>query len=129
MPLRASAHAAIPKTGVDEAGDGVSEFCFFVANAVAADDGASGFHHFGKAACEDALEDCEVGFLGKANQGEGSERASAHGVNIAESIGGCDLSEGVRIVHDRGEEVHRLDERRLGRELIHAGVVGMIKAD
>ena len=114
---------------MNDAGDGVSEFCFFVANAVAADDGASGFHHFGKAACEDSFEDCEVGFLGKANQGEGGERTSAHGVDIAESIGGGDLAEGVRIVDDRGKEVDRLDERRLGRELIHAGVVGVIKAD
>ena len=51
--------------GMNDAGDGVSEFRFVVANAVAADHGASSFHHFGKAASEDAFEDREVGFSGK----------------------------------------------------------------
>ena len=55
--------------GMNDAGDGVSECCFFVANAVAADDGASGFHHFGKAAC--AIRSRIAGSaFGKANQGE-----------------------------------------------------------
>jgi hypothetical protein len=39
------------------------------------------------------------------------------------------LAEGVRIVHDGREKIYRLHERRLGREQIHAGVVGVIEAD
>ena len=39
---------------------------------------------------------------------------STHGVNVAERVGGGDLAEGVGIVHDRREKIHRLDERRSG---------------
>ena len=87
--------------GMDRAGDGVSELGFFVANAVAADDGASGFDHLGEAAGEDAFENFEISFLGKADQSERGERRAAHGVDIAERVGGGDLSEGVGIVDDR----------------------------
>jgi hypothetical protein len=54
---------------------------------------------------------------------------SAHGVDIAERVGGGDLAEDVRVVHDRREEIHGLDEGLVGRDLIHSGVVGVIEAD
>ncbi len=71
----------------------------------------------------------KIAFFGKTDKRERSQRLSSHGVNVAERVGGGDLAEGVGIVHDGREKIHRLDERRLGREQIHAGVVGMIEAD
>jgi hypothetical protein len=96
---------------------------------VAANDGASGFDHLGKAASQDAFENFEIGFVGEADQGERGERASAHGVDVAERVGGGDLAEGVRIVDDGRKEVDGLHECLVGRELIHSGVVGSVKAD
>ena len=65
----------------------------------------------------------------KADQRQSADGPAAHGIHIAQRIGGGDLAEDVRIVDDGGEEVDRLDERQLRRELIHAGVVGCVKAD
>ena len=56
-------------------------------------------------------------------------RASAHGVDVAEGVGGGDLAEGVGVVHDGGEEIYGLDERQVRVELIHSGVVGVVEAD
>ena len=68
-------------------------------------------------------------FLGKADECQRGERLAAHGVNIAQRVGGGDLAEGVRIVDDGGEEVDCLHQRLIGRDLIHAGVVGVVEAD
>ena len=81
---------------MDHAGDGVAKLDFRIAHAVAADHGASGFHHLGKAAGKNLLQNFEIAFLGKADHGQRGKRLSAHGVNIAQGIGGRDLAEGVR---------------------------------
>ncbi|MCU1255963.1 MAG: hypothetical protein JWM83_2262, partial [Candidatus Angelobacter sp.] len=89
----------------------------------------SGFHHLGKAAGKNLLQDVEIAFIGKADDGQRGQRASAHGVNIAQGIGGRDLAESEWVVNDRGEKIHGLDERLCGGNLIHSGVVGCIKAN
>ncbi len=115
--------------GVNQTGDGVAKFCFFVADAVAADHGASGFHHFRKTAGEDASENFDVRFIRKAYEGERGDGTASHGVDVAEGVGGGDLSEGVWIVDDGREEVDGLHERQVGSDQIHSGVVGVIEAD
>ena len=75
------------------------------------------------------LQNLEIGFFGKTYQRERSKRAAAHGINVTESVGGGDLPESVGIVHDRGEEIDSLNQRLIGRDLIHSGVVGVIEAD
>ena len=114
---------------VDSAGDRVAELDFLVADGVAADHGAAGFDHLRKAAGEDALEHLEIAFIGKTDERERAERASAHGVDVAERVDGGDLPEGVGIVHDGGEEIHGLNEGGVGRDQVHPGVVGEIEAD
>ena len=94
-----------------------------------ADDRAIGLNHFAQAAGENALQDCGVGVIGKADHGERRKRPAAHGIDIAERIGGRNLAEGVWIIDNRGKKVDRVDERQLGRELIHAGVVGFVEAN
>src|ERR1022692_2283451 len=114
---------------MDEAGDGVSELGFLIANAVAADHGASGLDHFREATGEDALKNSQICLLGEADQRERGQRAAAHGVDVAQSIRGGNLAENVRVVDDWSEEVDRLDQRLIGRDLINSGVVGMVEAD
>ena len=53
----------------------------------------------------------------------------SHGVYIAQGVDRCNLSEGVRIIYYRREEIYRLHQRVVGRDLIHAGVVGVVEAD
>ena len=99
---------------MDCAGHGVSEFRFFVADAVAADDGASRFHHFRKTACKDAFENSKIGLVGKTYQRERGEWTASHGINVAERIRGGNLTEGVWIVDDGREEIDGLNQRLVG---------------
>src|SRR5580765_7073635 len=114
---------------MNRTGDGGPELGFFVTNAVAANHGASGFDHLGEAARENALQNCEISFLRKADESERGKRLAAHGVNIAQGICGCDLSEGIRIVDDGSEEIYRLNQSLIGGDEIHSGVVGVVEAD
>ncbi len=113
--------------GVDRAGDGVAELDVFFVDGVAADQGAAGFVDFFGAAAENLFEDGEVAGSGVGEDGEGGERARAHGVDVAQGVGGGDGAEGVGIVDDGGEEVDGLHEGTLRRELVHARIVGRLK--
>src|SRR5205814_10255646 len=114
---------------IDQSCDRVAEFGFVVADAVAADDGASGFDHFRKPTGKNSLKDFEVAFFRKANESKGGERASAHRVNVAQRVCGRDLAESVGIVNDWREEIDGLHESLVGCDFIHSGVVGVVEAD
>ncbi len=103
------------RLGIDEAGDGISEFGFFVADAVAADDRATCFHHFRKAAGEDLLQNLEIAVGRETYVSQGGDGTAAHGVDVAQGVGGGDLAEGVRVVHDGSEEIDGLHQRDVGR--------------
>ena len=60
---------------------------------------------------------------------QGQPRFSAHGVDIRNRIGRGNLTEQVRIVHDRRKEIHRLDQRRFIIDDIDAGVVALVESD
>jgi hypothetical protein len=119
--------------GMDSASDRVAEFDFGIVDAVAAEDGASGFAHFFEAAAQDGFEDVEIGGFfagaGKSDDGESGEGSASHGIHVAERIGGGDGAEGERVVYDRGEEVNGLDECEILAEKVHSGIVGCIEAD
>lgn len=115
--------------GIDGSGDGVTEFEFGIADAVAANDGASGLNHFAEASGEDLFEDLGVTLFGEANHGERRDGATAHGIDIAESVGGGDLSEGEWVVDDGCEEVDGLDESERRRDKVDSGVVGFVEAN
>src|SRR4029077_5470019 len=114
---------------IDHAGDGITKLRLFIANAVTTDHGDSGLNHLGQSAGKNPLQNFQISLLGKADHGEGSKWTSAHGVDIAERVGGGDLAEDVRVVYDRREEIHGLHEGLVGSDLIHSGVVGVIEAD
>ena len=76
-----------------------------------------------------SLQDLDVAVLRESRPGPAPKWAAAHGVDIAQRVGGRNLAEDVGVVDDGRKEIDRLDERQLGRELIHAGVVGCIEAD
>ena len=114
---------------MDHAGDGVAKLDFRIAHAVAANHHASGLHHLGEAAGKYLLQDVEIAFIGKADDGQRRQGTSAHGVNITQGIGGRNLAKGVRVVNDGREEIYGLDERLSGGNFVHSGVVGCVKAN
>ena len=56
-------------------------------------------------------------------------RLAAHGVYVAQRVRRGDLTEEIRIVHNGGEEVDRLDDGDLVGDAVHGGVVTAVVAD
>ena len=55
------------------------------------------------------------------------DRAPAHRVDVGERVGRRDPAEEARIVHDRREEVDRLDDRLAAAQPVDRGVVGLAR--
>src|ERR1700693_4543544 len=96
---------------MNQASDRISELNIVVANGVSADDGALRFIHLVQAATNDLLENRGVAFFRKAHNRERGNWPSAHGIDIAERIGGGYLAKGKRIVDDWREKIHGLNNR------------------
>src|SRR5262249_55626181 len=61
--------------------------------------------------------------VGVADEVEGRLGRAAHGVHVAEGVGGGNLPVAVRVVDDRREKGGGLDDRQGLGELVDAGVV------
>ena len=85
----------------------------------------AGLAQFVEAAGEDGGDDGGVEvLLRESRDRERGDRPAAHGVDVAQGVGGGNLAIGIRVVDNRREEVHRLDERRPTRPCVHARIVG-----
>ena len=60
---------------------------------------------------------------------ERRDGTAAHGVDVAESVGGGDLAELEGIVDDGREEVDSLNDSEIGREAVNGRVVAGFEAD
>src|SRR5258707_11418893 len=96
---------------MDGASNRVTKLYLRIAHAMSANHGTAGFHHLGKSAGQDLLQDAEITVIRETYKGQRAQRPAPHGVNVAQGIGGSDLAEGVRIIDDGGEEIDRLDQR------------------
>src|SRR5580692_2281564 len=96
---------------MNQTGDRIAKLNIVVANGMSADDGALRFVHLVQAAANDLLKNRGIAFVWKAHNRERGNWLSAHGVDIAERIGGGDLAKGKRIVDDWREKIHGLHNR------------------
>jgi hypothetical protein len=53
----------------------------------------------------------------------------AHGVNVREGVGRCDLPEEIRVIHDGREKIESLNQREVIINPIHGGIVGACRTD
>ena len=109
--------------GLDLPGDRVAELDFHILNRMAAEERHTRFTELVQAAGEDLLENRALGIFGKGGNRKRRQRPSAHRVDVAERIGRGDLSVSKRVVDDRREEIHRLDERTVFADSVHTGIV------
>ena len=65
--------------------------------------------------------------LRHAHKIQGQLWLSAHGVDVAEGVGGGDLPEQVGVVGNGREEIHRLHQGQLIGDFVDRGVVALIK--
>ena len=57
------------------------------------------------------------------------KRLAAHGVDVAERIGGSDLAEQVGVIADWRNQIHRLNKRQIISNFVDTCVVGGVKPD
>ena len=69
----------------------------------------------------------EIAVGGIRQQRKRGDRLAAHGIDIAQRVGGGDGAKGVRIVDNGREEIDGLHQSELRRQLVHAGIVGGVK--
>ena len=109
--------------------DGQAVFHITVGNGVATHQGAPGLSHLFRAAAHHLAQDIQVRLFRKAHNVQCCFYLAAHGPHVAEGVGGCDLPEGVGVIHHGREKVQGLHHRYIVCKLIHSGVVLAVKAD
>ena len=116
--------------GVDDAGHGKAVFRLVVLNAVAADQQNARLPHLVESAAEDLAEDADIHLADRETDDiHRGNRPSAHRIDIPERIRHGDPTEGVRIIHDRGEKIDGLDDGQVVAEPVNPGILGMLHAD
>ena len=113
---------------MDVARYGKTVFRLLVEDRVTPGKDRAGFVHFIVA----APQDLPGHFLGKA-PGDAHDvhaglRCSSHGVDVGQGVGCRHLAEGVGVIHDGREEIHRLHEGQLVVYSVDARVVALIES-
>ena len=103
---------------------------FVVDDGVPTDDERAGFVHLVLPAAQDLAEDGDVQLVdGPADDVHRGQRLAAHGVDVGERVGRGDLSEAIRVIDDRREEIDRLDEGEIIGQHEDAGVIVGLATD
>ena len=111
-----------------KAGHSKAVFRLIVQNAVAAGDQRTGFIHFVVAAAQQLMH-CLFGHgFGNGHNVQRQLGLAAHGVNIRKRVGGGNGSKGVGVIGNRGKKVHRLHQRQIIGNFIHAGIIAFVKS-
>ena len=100
-----------------------------IVDRVTANQHTAGFDDFLTAAAEDLTQHIDIPALGETDDIHGSLYFTAHGINVAEGVGGSDLAEGIGIIHHGREEVHSLNDTDIIRHFINSCIVGTVEAD
>ncbi len=104
--------------------DGQAEDGLLRLNRVPTDDGDSRFGGFVRGAAEDVAQNRRRELLiGEADQIQGSQGFSAHGVDVAEGIGSCNSAEIVWSIDDGGEEIGGQNQGQVVVELVDGRIV------
>ena len=113
---------------VDEARHRQAVLRLLVQDAVAAGDEGSGLVDL-VIASPQQLVDSILGHVRRDSHDVQAQLGfTAHGVHVAEGVGGRDLAEEIGVVGNRREEIHRLHQGQVLGDLVDAGVVALVKA-
>ena len=110
-----------------KSGDRKAVFGLFVVNTVAARDHGACLIDFGVTAPQDLVHVSLVHVLRDHHDIERQLGLTAHCVDVGQRVGRRNCPKSVRIVRDRREEIHCLNDRQLLADLIDRRVVTLVK--
>ena len=88
------------------------------------DQGHAGLFYLVQPALYDLAEDLHIHLLEReGHEIHGCLGNTAHGIDVAEGVGGRDLSEPVWVIHDRRKEIHGLNDGDIIGHLVNAGII------
>ena len=110
--------------------DGESVDRFWIANGMAAYDHASDLRCLGEATTQNRRNYSWPNEIhGETDDIEGGQWPPAHGVDVGQRVGGCDLAVRKRVIHDRREKINGLHECAMAVQPIHTRVVERFRTD
>ena len=114
---------------MDPAGHAQSELWLFIVDAVAPHDLNSSLGADRGSSLQDARahRGTQLGH-GQAQDGQCADWLPAHRVHIREAVRRSNAAKIKRVIHNRHEEIHRLDHRKVVRQAHNGPVVARLKA-
>src|SRR5205814_8655708 len=102
----------------------------WIATGMAAYDHASDFCCLGKAAAQNRRNHSWPNeIFRKPDDVECSQRTSAHGVDVGERVGGCDLAVRKRVIDNRCEKINGLNECAMAVQSIQTRIVERFRSE
>ena len=111
--------------GMHEANRGEAILWLVVGDGMPARDQRARLAHLLRAAAQNLGQNLGIEVVGEADEVQGEERVAAHGVDVAEGVGGGDGAEGIGIVHHRREEIRRGNDGLFVIQAIDGGIIGV----
>ena len=114
---------------MDRAGDAEAILRLVVGDGMSAGDHRAGLGDLAGAPLKDRGQQVGGQVFGESGDVERQQDIATHGVDVAHAVRRRDRAVGPGIVDDRGEEVDRLNDRQLGRELVDRRVVAGLQTN
>ena len=114
---------------MDEPRDAQAVLWLVILNSVAARDDASGLDGFGMPTLQNGADILFRQTIRHTQKVHRHSWLAAHGVHVAQRVRRGNLTKEIRIVHNGGEEVDRLDDGDLVGDAVYGGVVAAVVAD
>ncbi|MPN49592.1 hypothetical protein SDC9_197214 [bioreactor metagenome] len=109
---------------MDKSGKTKSVFGFRIFYSVTANDDGSCFCQFSFSTFKDSCQYFGAQLANREGDNiKGGYGLSAHGINIADTVGSCNLTKSIGIIHHRAKKVNRLHQRCRLIQFVYAGII------
>src|SRR5258708_4633764 len=114
--------------GMDHACDGKAIFRLFIGNCMSTRNNCSRPCGGICAAAQDFAQYARVEVIGPCYQVNGHKGLTAHGVYVAQGVGGSNRPEGIRVIDDRRKEIRSADDSLGVIDAIHGRIIDGVQS-
>jgi hypothetical protein len=114
---------------MDHSCDGKAIFRLFISNCMSTRNNRSCPCDGIRAAAQDFAQYARVEVIGPCYQVNGHEGLTAHGVYVAQGVGGSNRPEGIRVIDDRRKEIRSADDSLGVVDAIHSRIIDGVQSN